>query len=84
MKNHFELSIKSNYVSKNEPQIALHQGGHFTPSSKVEPAIWSRDTGHIWHTWRRGRTDGRSHGDAVAKTTISRIDGLAYFLNHGA
>ena len=42
-------------------------------SSKLEPTIWSRDTGH---TWRVGRT----YGHTVTKTKFSRTDGLPHFL----
>ena len=44
------------------------------------------DTGHIGvHGGRTyGRTDGRLHDDVIARTKISRIDGLPYFSNHGA
>ena len=44
-------------------------------SSKLEPAIWSRDIGHI-HIGIHWRT--------VTETTISRTDGLPYFLTSGA
>ena len=47
-------------------------------SSKLEPAIWSRDTGNI--TWRGGRT----YSCTVTKTKFSRTKGLTYFLTHGA
>ena len=40
---------------------------------KLEPTIWSRDTGHIGI--HRGWTDGRVN-DVVAKTKISFIVGL--------
>ena len=46
-------------------------------SSKFEPAMWSRDTGHIG-----------IHGVVdlcmVTKTTLSRADGSPYFLIHDA
>ena len=41
-------------------------------SFKLEPVIWSRDTGHI-----------DIHG-GVTKTKFSHIDELPYFLNYGA
>ena len=57
----------------------------FTPSSKLEPAIWSRDTGQIViHGGVDVCLDGRSHDDVIANTEISPIDGLPYFLNQGA
>ena len=47
----------------------------FTPSSKLEPAIWSRDTGHIViHGGVDVCLDGRSHDDVIANTKISPID----------
>ena len=45
-------------------------------SSKLEPVIWSRDTGHI------GIHGGWTYGHTVTKTKLS--DGLPYFLNYGA
>ena len=45
-------------------------------SSKLEPVIWSRDTGHI------GIHGGVDVGRTVTKTKLS--DGLPYFLNYGA
>ena len=57
-------------------------------SSKLELVIWSGDTGHYWHTWKGGRSYGRtvvrSYGLTVSKTKFSRTDGLPYFLTHGA
>ena len=54
-------------------------------SSKLEPVIWSCDTGHIGiHGWVDVRTDLRTVTDVIAKTKISRIDELPYFLNYGA
>ena len=44
-------------------------------SSKLEPVIWSRDTGHIGI---HGLVDVRSYGRTVTKTKLS--DGLPYFL----
>ena len=54
-------------------------------SSKLEFAIWSRNTGHTGiHGGVDVRTDVRSDDDLIAKPKISGIDGLPYFLNHGA
>ena len=54
-------------------------------SSKLEPVIWLRDTGHIGiHGGVDGRTVVRSYGRTVTKTKFSRIDGLPYFHNYGA
>ena len=53
--------------------------------SKPELAIWSYDTGHIViHRGAVVRTDGPTVVDVTAKTEISRVDGLPYFLNYGA
>ena len=47
-------------------------------SSKIEPMIWLRDTGHInIHGGADGRTCVRN------KTKFSHIDGLPYFLSYG-
>ena len=52
---------------------------------KLEPTIRSSDTDHIGiHGGVEGRTDRRSYDDVIAKTKHSRVDGLPYFLNHGA
>ena len=59
-------------------------------SSKLEPVIWLRDTGHIGiHGGVDGRTVVQSYGRTVVsrtvtKTKFSRIDGLSYFLNYDA
>ena len=45
-------------------------------SSKLEPVIWSRDTGHIGIL---GGVDGRM----VTKAYNFLADGLPYFLTHG-
>ena len=50
-------------------------------SSKFEPVIWLRDTGHISI---HGGVDERTVVRTVNKTKFSRIDGLPYFLNYGA
>ena len=44
-------------------------------SSKLEPVIWSRGTGHI------GIIEGWKYGRMVTKTQIS--NGLPCFLNYG-
>lgn len=57
----------------------------FMPSSKFEPTIWSHDTGHIGiHGGVDLCTGGQSYDDVIAKTKISHINGLPYFLNNGA
>ena len=65
-------------------------------SSKLEPVIWLRDTGHIGiHGGAEGRrgggADGRTDGRTYVrsrrhgyKTKFSHIDGLPYFLSYGA
>ena len=50
-------------------------------SSNREPAIWSHETSDIDI---HGGVDVRMHDDVIVKTKISRIDGLPYFLDHGA
>ena len=45
--------------------------------SKLEPMIWSRDTGAIG-------IHGGVDGCTVTKTKFSCINGLLYFLNYGA
>ena len=47
-------------------------------SSKLEPAIWSHDTGHI------GIHGGVDVHCTVTKTKFSRNDGSPYFLTHSA
>ena len=41
--------------------------------SKLEPTIWSRDTGHIG-----------LHGEVDGRTVAKSQTGLPYFLTHGA
>ena len=54
-------------------------------SSKLEPAIWLRDTGHIGiHGGADGRTYVRTFMTHGYKTKFSHIDGLPYFLSYGA
>ena len=54
-------------------------------SSKLEPVIWLRDTGHIGiHEGADGRTYVRTFMTSWLKTKFSHIDGLPYFLSYGA
>ena len=46
-------------------------------SSELEPALWSRDTGHIG-------IHGGKYGRTVTKTKFSRTDKIPYFLTCGA
>ena len=62
-----------------------------TVSNGVLPPGWALNLspwyGYVywshWHTWRGGRTYGRSWRHDY-KTKFSHIDGLPYFLNYGA
>ena len=63
MKIYFEQSIKAIMFAHTNHIKPFTEAAIFTPSSKLVPATWSRDTGHIGINGRVDvRTDERTDG----------------------